>query len=388
MEAGAQSKSAYVRLADRAAAIYVPVVHSLALATFVGGWALGLGPREALLRAAAVLIITCPCALGLAVPAVQIAASGRLFRKRRAGQVRRGAGAAGRGRPRGVRQDRRPDRGPPALWPHGRSGPGRRRRAAGPRLAPSAGPGPGAQAGPGPVADEVEKSRAWASRALIDGRRARLGRAGLPRRGRRRRAPRPSSGSRFDGEAPRAACLRRRPARRRRRDGRGAEGPRPDGRGAVRRRRRGGGARPRTARGSSSWRAGLTPIEKAEAIDALKAAGRKAADGRRRAERRRRPRPRPRLDGARRGGRRQPERRRPGVRGRGADGAWSTRSTSPARPAPGAGELRLLGRSTIWSPRRRRCSAWSIRSLAALAMSGSSLVVTLNALRMNWRARR
>ena len=49
--------------------------------TFAGGWALGLGPREALLRAAAVLIVTCPCALGLAVPAVQVTASGRLFRK-------------------------------------------------------------------------------------------------------------------------------------------------------------------------------------------------------------------------------------------------------------------------------------------------------------------
>ncbi|HEX5379971.1 MAG TPA: HAD-IC family P-type ATPase, partial [Phenylobacterium sp.] len=46
-----------------------------------GGWALGLEPREALLRAVAVLIITCPCALGLAVPAVQVAASSRLFRK-------------------------------------------------------------------------------------------------------------------------------------------------------------------------------------------------------------------------------------------------------------------------------------------------------------------
>jgi len=81
MEAGAQSRSAYVRLADKAAALYVPAVHSAALMTFAGGWLLGLGPREALLRAAAVLIVTCPCALGLAVPAVQIAASGRLFRK-------------------------------------------------------------------------------------------------------------------------------------------------------------------------------------------------------------------------------------------------------------------------------------------------------------------
>ncbi|MDP2259001.1 MAG: heavy metal translocating P-type ATPase [Caulobacter sp.] len=81
MEAGAQSRSAYVRLADKAAALYVPIVHTLALLTFAGVWAAGLGPREALLRAAAVLIITCPCALGLAVPAVQIVASGRLFRR-------------------------------------------------------------------------------------------------------------------------------------------------------------------------------------------------------------------------------------------------------------------------------------------------------------------
>ena len=81
VEAGAQSKSRYVRLADKAAAVYVPVVHAVALLTFAGGWALGLGPREALIRAVAVLIVTCPCALGLAVPAVQITASARLFRR-------------------------------------------------------------------------------------------------------------------------------------------------------------------------------------------------------------------------------------------------------------------------------------------------------------------
>ncbi|MBW8812946.1 MAG: cadmium-translocating P-type ATPase [Caulobacterales bacterium] len=81
VEAGAQSKSRYVRLADKAAQVYVPTVHLLAATTFAGGWALGLGPREALIRAVAVLIITCPCALGLAVPAVQITASARLFRR-------------------------------------------------------------------------------------------------------------------------------------------------------------------------------------------------------------------------------------------------------------------------------------------------------------------
>ncbi|MBA4011713.1 MAG: cation-transporting ATPase [Phenylobacterium sp.] len=81
VEAGAQSRSKYVQLADKAAALYVPIIHSAAALTFVGVWALGFGPRVALLRAVAVLIITCPCALGLAVPAVQVTASARLFRR-------------------------------------------------------------------------------------------------------------------------------------------------------------------------------------------------------------------------------------------------------------------------------------------------------------------
>ncbi|WP_312164510.1 heavy metal translocating P-type ATPase [Phenylobacterium sp.] len=81
VEAGTQSRSKYVRLADKAASLYVPVVHTAAALTFAGGWMLGLGPREALLRAVAVLIITCPCALGLAAPAVQVTASARLFRR-------------------------------------------------------------------------------------------------------------------------------------------------------------------------------------------------------------------------------------------------------------------------------------------------------------------
>lgn len=81
VEAGQQTQARYVRLADRAARAYVPVVHSLALLTFIGWIAVGGTPRTAILNAIAVLIITCPCALGLAVPAVQVVAVGRLFAK-------------------------------------------------------------------------------------------------------------------------------------------------------------------------------------------------------------------------------------------------------------------------------------------------------------------
>jgi len=81
VDAGQQTQARYVRLADRAARAYVPVVHSLALLTFIGWSIVGGSPRTAILNAIAVLIITCPCALGLAVPAVQVVAVGRLFAK-------------------------------------------------------------------------------------------------------------------------------------------------------------------------------------------------------------------------------------------------------------------------------------------------------------------
>lgn len=74
------AKAGAMRLADRAARAYAPIVHSAAALTFAGWIMAGLAWNEALVTAIAVLIITCPCALALAIPAVQVVAAGRLFR--------------------------------------------------------------------------------------------------------------------------------------------------------------------------------------------------------------------------------------------------------------------------------------------------------------------
>ncbi|HWA88788.1 MAG TPA: heavy metal translocating P-type ATPase [Rhizomicrobium sp.] len=79
LEAGQQARNLYVRLADRAARAYVPVVATLSLLVFLIWIANGAALPSALTVAITVLIVTCPCALGLAVPAVQIVATGRLF---------------------------------------------------------------------------------------------------------------------------------------------------------------------------------------------------------------------------------------------------------------------------------------------------------------------
>jgi len=79
IEQAESTRSSYTALADRAAQIYAPLVHILALLAFITWVWISGDIRHSLNIAIAVLIITCPCALGLAVPAVATAAIGRLY---------------------------------------------------------------------------------------------------------------------------------------------------------------------------------------------------------------------------------------------------------------------------------------------------------------------
>jgi len=81
LEQAEEGRARHVELAERISRLYAPVVHILGLATFVGWLLAGATWQTALLYSIAVLIITCPCALALAVPAVQVVAAGRLMRR-------------------------------------------------------------------------------------------------------------------------------------------------------------------------------------------------------------------------------------------------------------------------------------------------------------------
>ena len=80
LEKAVAGKSRYVRMADRVARLYAPVVHLTAALTAAGWLMFGATVHDSVVTAIAVLIITCPCALALAIPAVQVVASGSLFR--------------------------------------------------------------------------------------------------------------------------------------------------------------------------------------------------------------------------------------------------------------------------------------------------------------------
>jgi Cu2+-exporting ATPase len=80
LDKAVSAKSKVMRLADRATRVYAPVVHTSAALTAAGWLASGASLHDAIIVAMSVLIITCPCALALAIPAVQVVASGALFR--------------------------------------------------------------------------------------------------------------------------------------------------------------------------------------------------------------------------------------------------------------------------------------------------------------------
>ena len=81
VERAMASRAPIERVVDRAARIFVPLVVVLSLATLAGGLGLGLAAPEALMRAIAVLVIACPCALGIATPLAITAAVGAASRR-------------------------------------------------------------------------------------------------------------------------------------------------------------------------------------------------------------------------------------------------------------------------------------------------------------------
>ena len=81
LEVAERGRGDYLRVADRMAQIYAPAVHGLALVTFVGWMFATSGDwQQSLYTAIAVLIITCPCALGLAVPVAHVIGANKLMK--------------------------------------------------------------------------------------------------------------------------------------------------------------------------------------------------------------------------------------------------------------------------------------------------------------------
>ena len=79
VERAQTGKAPVQRLVDRISAVFVPAVVAIALGVFIGWWA-GLGFEDGLIAAVSVLVIACPCALGLATPAALVAGTGAAAR--------------------------------------------------------------------------------------------------------------------------------------------------------------------------------------------------------------------------------------------------------------------------------------------------------------------
>lgn len=75
------AKAPIQQLVDKVAAVFVPVVLVIALVTLLGWLAMGAGIEQALIHAVAVLVIACPCALGLATPVAVMAGTGVAARR-------------------------------------------------------------------------------------------------------------------------------------------------------------------------------------------------------------------------------------------------------------------------------------------------------------------
>ena len=380
MEAGAQSKSAFVRLADRAAAIYVPVVHTVALLTFVTVWLVGLGPHEALMRAAAVLIITCPCALGLAAPAVQVTASGRLFR---AGVLLKSGAALERLAAvnhvvfdkTGVLTTGRPQLlDPPDATVRYAAMLARASRHPLARSLADA-------AGDGPVADDVVETPGLGLEGVICGRRARLGRASFVGVA-NYQAAETELWFAFDGETKVrfrfADTLRPDAARtieRLKALGLDVEILSGDTAGAV--------AGAAAAVGVERWRAGMTPLDKAAAIASLRRAGWRVlmvGDGLNDAAA---------LAGANAsmapGAAVDASQNAADLVFEGEDLGAVVLAIETARAAQRRA-LENFGFSALYNVIAAPCAVLGLVNpfVAALAMSASSLIVTLNALRMTY----
>ena len=81
LEAGEQRRTTYRKLADRAVGFYIPFVHTTAALAGLVWLLLGASIADALMISVTTLIITCPCALALAAPVAQVVAAGRLFKR-------------------------------------------------------------------------------------------------------------------------------------------------------------------------------------------------------------------------------------------------------------------------------------------------------------------